>query len=68
MMALSKGCYPFDNKQGKCGKETAMEEEMQVAELLVEKTEEAMIRKILDIVKESESIADAVEKIEALLK
>ncbi len=45
-----------------------MDEEMNVSELLVEKTEENQTRKILEIVKESKDKEEAIEKIKALLK
>lgn len=44
-----------------------MDEEMNASELVKELAEENQTRKILEIVKECESIDEAVEKIKALL-
>ncbi|MBF0709689.1 MULTISPECIES: protein phosphatase [unclassified Gemella] len=45
-----------------------MENEMNLSELLKELAEENQTRKILEILKESESLEEAIKKIEALLK
>lgn len=51
------------------GKELLMEnEEMNLAELLKETTEENQTRKILAILEESEDLEKAKEKVKALLK
>ncbi len=44
-----------------------MDEEMSVAELLVQKAEENQTRKILDILNETKDIEDAKENVKALL-
>ncbi len=44
-----------------------MDEEMQAAELLVETAEENQTRKILEILNESKDLAEAKEKVRALL-
>lgn len=43
-------------------------EEMNVSELLKEVTEENQTRKILEILKSSENLDEAIKKIEALIK
>lgn len=45
-----------------------MNEEMNLSELVKELAEENQTRKILEILKESESLEDAIKKIEALIK
>ena len=42
-------------------------DEMNVCEILVEKTEENQTRKILEILNESKSLEEAKEKVKALL-
>lgn len=42
-------------------------DEMNVGEILVEKTEENQTRKILEILNESKSLEEAKEKVKALL-
>ena len=42
-------------------------DDMNVGEILVEKTEENQTRKILEILNESESLEEAKEKVKALL-
>ena len=49
------------------GKERYMDDEMNVGELLVEKAEENQTRKILEILKECKDLAEAKEKVKALL-
>ena len=44
------------------------EEEMNLAELVVKKTEENQTRKILEILKESKDLNEAIKKVEELLK
>ncbi|RRK35536.1 protein phosphatase [Schaedlerella arabinosiphila] len=44
-----------------------MDEEMSVAELLVQKAEENQTRKIIDILNEAEDLEDAKETVKALL-
>lgn len=44
-----------------------MNEEMNQTEMLVEKTEENQTRKILEIMKDSSSLDEAIEKVKALL-
>lgn len=44
-----------------------MEEDMNISELLKEVVEENQTRKILEIVKESKDLEEAIKKIEALL-
>lgn len=44
-----------------------MDEEMSVAELLVQKAEENQTRKILDILNETKDIEDAKENVKTLL-
>lgn len=48
-------------------KENTMED-MNVSELLKEVTEENQTRKILEILKNSENLEEAIKKIEALIK
>ena len=43
------------------------EKKMNLAELLEKKTEENQTRKILEIMKESEDLQDAIKKVKALL-
>lgn len=45
-----------------------MDEEMNVGELLKEVAEENQTRKILDLLKSSESLDEAIKKVESLLK
>lgn len=45
-----------------------MEEDMNISELLKEVVEENQTRKILEIVKESKNLEEAIKKIEELLK
>lgn len=45
-----------------------MEEDMNVSELLKEVVEENQTRKILEMVKESKNLEEAIKKIEELLK
>lgn len=44
-----------------------MDEEMNVGELLKEVAEENQTRKILDLLKSSESLDEAIKKVESLL-
>lgn len=44
-----------------------MEEDMNISELLKEVVEENQTRKILEILKESKNLEEAIKKIEALL-
>lgn len=44
-----------------------MEENMNISELLKEVVEENQTRKILEILKDSENLEEAIKKIEALL-
>ncbi len=44
-----------------------MEEDMNISELLKEVAEENQTRKILEILKESKNLEEAIKKIEALL-
>lgn len=44
------------------------QDDMNLAELLKETTEENQTRKILDIMKESKDLQEAIEKVKALLK
>lgn len=44
-----------------------MEEDMNISELLKEVVEENQTRKILEILKESKDLEEAIKKIEALL-
>lgn len=55
------------SKVAGAGKEKTMDEEMSVAELLVQKAEENQTRKILDILNETKDIEDAKENVKALL-
>ncbi|MDO4662501.1 MAG: protein phosphatase [Tissierellia bacterium] len=45
-----------------------MEEDMNISELLKEVVEENQTRKILEMVKESKNLEEAIKKIEELLK
>lgn len=56
------------NTAGKSQKGGHMDEDMNQAELLVEKAEENQTRKILRLLDKSESLEDAKQKIESLLK
>lgn len=56
------------NKTADVGKENIMDEMSALSELLVEKTEENQTRKILEMLKESKNLSEAIEKVEALLK
>lgn len=49
------------------GKETEMDDEMNVGEILVEKAEENQTRKILEILNECKTLEEAKEKVKALL-
>ena len=52
----------------KCRKGVLMDEEMNTSELLVAVTEENQTRKILEILNESKDLAEAKEKVKALLR
>ena len=52
---------------GKHRKEESMNEEMNTSELLKEVAEENQTRKILEILNESKDLAEAKEKVKALL-
>lgn len=52
---------------GKHRKEERMDEEMNTSELLKEVAEENQTRKILEILNESKDLAEAKEKVKALL-
>lgn len=56
------------NIRGKRGKERTMDEEMTGFEILKQVAEENQTRKILEILKESENLKEAIEKVEALIK
>ncbi|WP_243127810.1 protein phosphatase [Schaedlerella arabinosiphila] len=55
------------SKAAGAGKDNMMDEEMSVAELLVQKAEENQTRKIIDILNEAEDLEDAKETVKALL-
>ena len=55
------------SKAAGAGKEKQMEEEMNLGEQLRELAEENQTRKILEILNESKDLADAKEKVKALL-
>lgn len=55
------------SKVASAGKEKSMDDEMGVAELLVQKAEENQTRKIIDILNESKDLEDAKETVKALL-
>ena len=55
------------SKAAGAGKDNMMDEEMSVAELLVQKAEEILTRKIIDILNEAEDLEDAKETVKALL-
>ena len=55
------------SKAAGAGKDNMMDEEMNVAELLVQKAEENQTRKIIDILNEAEDLEDAKETVKALL-
>lgn len=52
---------------GRCQKGNIMDEEMNVGEILVEKTEENQTRKILEILNDCKDLEEAKEKVKALL-
>ena len=55
------------SKAAGAGKDNMMDEEMSVAELLVQKAEENQTRKIIDILNEAEDLEDAKETVKALI-
>ena len=59
--------YIASNKTAGVGKGTAMDDDMNTAELLIQVAEENQTRKILEILNESESLEEAKEKVKALL-
>ena len=56
------------SKVAGAGKEIYMDDEMNVGELLKETAEENQTRKILEILNECKDLAEAKEKVKALLK
>ncbi len=58
----------FTKQRDKTGKEHNMDEGMNTAELLKETAEENQIRKILEIMRESKNLGEAIEKVKALLE
>lgn len=52
---------------GRCQKGETMDEDMTVAEMLRNVSEENQTRKILDIIEKSKDLAEAIEKVRALL-
>lgn len=58
---------PTASKAASAGKEKGMDEEMQMAEILVEKTEENQTRKVLEILNECKDLEEAKAKVKALL-
>lgn len=55
-----------DEYGGRCRKGETMEE-LNISEMLREVTEENQTRKILEILKESKDLNEAIEKVKALL-
>lgn len=56
------------NSRGKRRKERTMDEEMTGFEILKQVAEENQTRKILEILKESKDLSEAIKKVEALIQ